>query len=145
MRRVVQDAALHERQVDLDDVEVDLAQEPQAGVAGADVVGREAHPRAPARGGVAPELLEVLDLLALGELDDQLLRADPAAAEDRGQLDRVELVGFERPRREVDAQVDPRVEAVEAVGDDRQAGHVELDRAIGALGRGEEGVGVGHR
>ena len=41
--RVVQDAALDERQVDLDDVELDLAQQPEAGVAGADVVGGEPH------------------------------------------------------------------------------------------------------
>ena len=114
VRRVVEDAALDQRQVDLDDVEVDLAQEPQAGVAGADVVRREAHPGPPTGGRVAPQLLQVLDLLALGQLDDQLLRADAAAAEDRGQLDRVELVGLERARREVDAQVDARVEAVDA-------------------------------
>ena len=145
VRRVVEDAALDERQVDLDDVEVDLAEEPQAGVAGADVVRGEAHAGPSAGGGVPPELLEVLDLLALGELDDQLLGADPAAAEDRRELDRVELVGLEGPRREVDAQVDPVVEAVEPVGDDRQAGHVQLDRPVGALGGGEQGVRVGHR
>ena len=96
--RVVQDPALDEGQVDLDDVEVDLGQESQSGVAGTDVVGRETHPGATARGRVATELLEVLDLLALGELDDQLLGADAAASEDRRELDRVELVRLQRAR-----------------------------------------------
>ena len=41
-RLVAGGAALDERQVDLDDVEAQLAQQPQAGVAGTDVVGRDA-------------------------------------------------------------------------------------------------------
>ena len=39
-------AALDEGQVHLQDVELDLRQEPEAGVAGADVIGREANPGA---------------------------------------------------------------------------------------------------
>ena len=145
VRRVVEDAALDQRQVDLDDVEVDLAEEPQAGVPGTHVVGGEPHPGPAAGGRVAAQLLQVLDLLALGELDDQLVGPDAAPAEDRRQLDRVELVRFEGARRDVDAQVHARLEAVDAAGDDVEAGHVELDRASGALGGGEQAVRVGHR
>ena len=48
-RRVVDGAALDQRQVDLDDVELELAEQPQPGVAGTDVVGREADPGDAAR------------------------------------------------------------------------------------------------
>ena len=44
-RRVADRAALDEREVDLDDVELELAQQPQPGVAGPDVVGGEADAR----------------------------------------------------------------------------------------------------
>ena len=110
-----------------------------------DIVGGEAHPGPPARGGIAAQLLEVLDLLALRELDDQLLGRDPAPVEDGRQLDRVEQVRFEGPRREVDAEVHARLQAVDPAGDHLEAGHVQLDRPVGALGRGEEAAGVGHR
>ena len=76
--RIVQDPALDERQVDLDDVELDLAQQPEAGVPRADVVGGEPHADPPARFGVAAQTLEVVDLFALGQLHDQLGRLDAA-------------------------------------------------------------------
>ena len=79
MGRVLADAALHERQVDLDDVEVDLAEQPQAGVAGADVVGGEAHPGPAAGLDVRPQLVEVLDLLALGQLEHDPVERDLVA------------------------------------------------------------------
>src|SRR5262245_44937392 len=40
-RRIMDRATLDQRQVDLDDVEAELAEKPQAGVAGPDVVGGE--------------------------------------------------------------------------------------------------------
>jgi hypothetical protein len=88
----------HERQVDLDDVEMELAEESQAGVAGTDVVGGEAHPRPPAGLDVRPELVEVLDLLALGQLEHDPVERDVVPAEDRLQLADPEQVGLERPR-----------------------------------------------
>ena len=86
----MQDAALDQRQVDLDDVELDLGQEPETGVAGTDVVRGQADAGGAAGCRVAPQPVEVVDLLALGQLDDELGREDPAAFEDGRQLARVE-------------------------------------------------------
>ena len=83
VRRILADAALHERQVDLDDVEVDLAEQPEPGVARADVVRGEAHPGPAAGLDVPPELLEVLDLLSLGELQHDPVERDAVGLEDR--------------------------------------------------------------
>ena len=73
-RRVADGPALDEREVDLDDVEAELAEQPQAGVAGPDVVGGEADARDPARVAGAAQAIDVLDGLALGQLDDDPFR-----------------------------------------------------------------------
>ena len=78
--RILADAALDERQVDLDDIEVDLAEQPQACVAGADVVGGQPHPGPAAGLDVRPQLVEVLDLLALGQLEHDPVERDLVAA-----------------------------------------------------------------
>ena len=64
------------RQVELDDVEAELAEQAQAGVAGPNVVGRDAHASALKRGQVALQPGEILDVLALGQLDDDARRLD---------------------------------------------------------------------
>ena len=92
MVRVVQDAALDQRQVDLDDVELDLAQQPETGVAGPDIVGRDAHPRLATGSHVPSQLLEVLDLLPLRQLEHELVGRDPVTTEDRAQLARLEML-----------------------------------------------------
>ena len=69
-RGVAHGAALDERQVDLDDVEAELAEQPQAGVAGADVVGREPDAGDAAGLDGLAQPVEVLDRLALGQLED---------------------------------------------------------------------------
>ena len=77
-RGLVGDRVLDEREVDLHDVERHEAQEAQPGVAGPDVVGGD--PDAERATGLEPASQpgEVLDLLALGELeDDPLRRAGP--------------------------------------------------------------------
>ena len=113
---------------------LDLAQEAEAGVAGADVVGREPHPRPAAGLDVRPQLVEVLDLLALGQLEHDPVERDVVALEDRLELADPEVVRLERPRREVDAEVRIAVGQPGAFGDGLQAGQVELDGPVGGLG-----------
>ena len=84
-RRIVLGALLHEREVDLDDVEAQLGEQAQAGVAGAHVVGRDAHAGMLQAGHVAAQAVEVGDGLALGELDDDATRAEPVAGQDLEQ------------------------------------------------------------
>ena len=67
-------ARADERQVDLEDVVLDLAQQAQAGVAGADVVDRHADLVPAQRRDRLLEPLQVVDALAFGELDDELRR-----------------------------------------------------------------------
>ena len=73
-RGVALRAFLHEREVDLHDVEADLREEAQAGVAGADVVGRDADAGVLEQRDVAAQPVEVGDVLALGQLDDDAAR-----------------------------------------------------------------------
>ena len=75
-RRIALGAVLDQAQVELDDVEAELAQQAQAGVAGPNVVGRHAHACALKRGQVALQLGEILDVLTLGQLDDNARRLD---------------------------------------------------------------------
>ena len=89
-RRVVENATLDQRQVDLDDVELDLAEEPKARVPGSDIVGRQPESGLPARRGIAAKPFEILDFLAFGELDHDLRGLDAAASEDRRHVARVE-------------------------------------------------------
>ena len=78
-RGLVDGAALDERQVDLDDVELELAEEPEPGVAGADVVGGEADAGDPAVLGRAAQPADVLDSLAFGQLEDDVARVEAVA------------------------------------------------------------------
>ena len=75
-------AALDQAQVDLDDVEAQVAQQPQARVAGAQVVGGKAHPRGAAGVELVADLLDVADRLVLGQLDHQPLRREAVAGQD---------------------------------------------------------------
>jgi hypothetical protein len=145
LRGVVLRPGLDERQVDLHDLEADVAEEPETGVARSDVVGREAHPGAAARLDVLPELVEVLDLLALRQLQDHLVEGDSVAVEDRLQVADAEEVGLERSRREVDADVDALLELPDPARDDLEAEEVELDGPTGRLGRREHRAGVPER
>src|SRR5207247_1137360 len=83
----------------LDDVEADLAQEAEAGVAGPDVVGRETHAGAATGIDVLPQLIEVLHALSLGQLEDDLVERDPVAVEDRLELADPAQGRLQRPRR----------------------------------------------
>ena len=141
-RRLVEQAALDEREVDLDDVERDLAQEAQPGVARPDVVGGDAHARGPDPLQVALQAGQILDGLALGELDDDLARLQPVAAQDPDQLADLELLGLEAPRRQVQAQVEPPGELPDPGGDRLDRGHVELHDPVGDLGCREQARGV---
>src|SRR4029078_6710753 len=84
--RIVEDPALDQGQVDLDDVELDLGQEPETGVAGADVVRSQSDAGGAAGGRIAPQPVAGGGPLELGQLDDELGRVDPAAFEDGRQL-----------------------------------------------------------
>ena len=136
-------AALDERQVDLDDVEPDLAQQAQAGVAGPDVVGRDPHAGGAAGLDGAAQSLEVLDALAFGQFEDHGRRVHAVALEHAQERRHAELVRFERPRREVDRQRAGQPERRERREDRRQAGEVELDGAARLLGGGEQLARVG--
>ena len=73
-----------QRQVDLDHVETELAQQPKAGVARADVVGRDPHAGVLDRDERGPEPVGVPDRLALGQLEDD----PPGAMPFRRRIDR---------------------------------------------------------
>ena len=126
---VVDGAALDQRQVDLDDVEAELAEQPQAGVPGADVVGREADARHAAGLGRAAQPVDVLDGLALGQLEDDVPRIEAVANDHPQQRVDAEVVHLERARREVDRQRAGQPEPGRRLHHGVQAGDVELGRA----------------
>ena len=142
-RGVVLGAILHQREIDLHDVEAHLAEQPQAGVAGADVVGGEAHAGMLQGRHVAAQTVEVGDGLALGQLDDDPPRADLVARQDLQQPRGAEVLHLQRLRREVDGHDLVAVDARAAGGHDLEAGQVELDGAAGGSSSGEELAGVG--
>src|SRR4029079_4235079 len=78
-RRLVDGAALDQRQVDLDDVELELAEEAKPGVAGADVVGGEADAGDAAVLSRATKSGDVLYSLAFGQLEDDVPRIQAVA------------------------------------------------------------------
>ena len=135
--RVAEGAALDQRQVDLDDVEPELAEQPQAGVPGADVVGRDPDAGHAARLDRAPQPVQVLDRLALGQLEDDPARVQPVADDQADQRVDAEVVHLHRPRREVDREVAGQAQAGGGLHDRVQAGEVELAGPAGHLGRGE--------
>src|SRR4029079_4197346 len=142
-RWVVENATLDKRQVDLDDVELDLTEKPKARVPGADVVGRQPESGLPARRGIAAKPIEILDFLAFRELDHDLRGLDPAASEDRRDVAGVELLGLEGPGRQVHAEIDTLIELAGTLCHHLQAGEIDLDGSIGAFGGREQAVGVG--
>ena len=73
-RGVTLRAFLHEREVDLHDVEADLREEAQPRVAGADVVGCDADAGMLEHRDVPAQPVDVGDVLALGQLDDDAAR-----------------------------------------------------------------------
>ena len=83
--------------------------------------------------------LHVLDRLALGQLEDDPIGRQAVATEDRNQLAHAELIGLQRARGEIHAQVRISKPGADRRGDDVDGEDVELDRAIGDLRRGEEG------
>ena len=67
------------------------------------------------------------------------------ALEDRLEVADPELVGLERPRRQVDAEIHVPVRHPGAGRDGLQAGEVELDGPIGRLGGAEQRAGIGEQ
>src|SRR3990172_12440359 len=98
-RRLPQDTALDQAEVDLDQVELDLAEETEAGVSRSDIIRGNPHPDLPASLQVEAEPQDVFDGLAFGELENEARRADAMAGEDRGQAGRAGFGGLGRPRR----------------------------------------------
>ena len=91
-------------EIDLEDVEAQLGEEPQAGVAGADVVRGEADGGSAARLDAAADPARVEQALALGELDDQAVGREVVPRQDGEQRARVELGRLDRGRLEVERQ-----------------------------------------
>src|SRR5204863_3892585 len=73
--------------------------------------------------------------LALGQLQDDLVERDAVAMEDALQLTDLERLGLERPRGEVDADVDALLHLADAARDHVEAEEVELDRPVDGLRR----------
>ena len=65
---IVPGPGLHQREIDLHDVELELPQQPETRVAGPHVIGRDAHTVFAKHRDGAAEAVEILDGLALGEL-----------------------------------------------------------------------------
>ena len=122
---------------------MDLAEESQAGIAGADVVGREPHPGRPALLDIPPQLVEVFHRLAFRQLEHDSIKGDPVASEDPFQIARSEETRFERPRREVDAEIRVVGELPDAGRHDLQAEQIQLDDLVGRLRRGEQRARIG--
>src|SRR5689334_11028866 len=78
--RPVRRAGTDEREVDLEDVELDLAQKPKTGIPRADIVDGDAHLVAAKGRDRLLETTQVIDALALGDLHDELGRRDAVAA-----------------------------------------------------------------
>ena len=143
MRRRPDGPVLDERQVDLDYVELELGQEAQPGVAGADVVGRDAHPGRATRVHRTDQPVHVLDGLAFGEFEDDPLRVDPVAGQGLHEAVDAEFVGFEGARRDVEGQAAGearRVANAEIVV--VEAGEVELHRPARRFRGGEQLAGM---
>ena len=94
----MESTALDQREVDLDDVEAKLAEQPQARVPGADVVGGHADPGHPAGVDGAPQPTDVLDRLALGQLEDQVAGIQSVPIDHLEERVDAELVRLERSR-----------------------------------------------
>ena len=138
-RRAVRGAALDEAEVDLEDVEADLGQEPQAGVAGADVIGRE--PDAGASAGVDPIRTRVDVVEGWCSVSSTTRRSGakpcrarmPSSAPLLNSGDSI-VVG-----RQVEAQEDVVGKTTGSRHDVVDAGHVEGRDAPARLRRREEG------
>ena len=139
---VVGGPGLDQRQVDLDDVELELPEQAQAGVAGAHVVRGDPDAVAAQQVERRAQPGQVLHGLALGELEHDPRSVDVAPPGHREQLARLEGVRLERPRRQVDREVVGGIQVPRAGQDRVQAGHVQLDRVAGGLGGDEQGAGV---
>ena len=98
MRRIVGRAGLDERQVDLHDVELHLAQEPETGVPGPDIIGGEPQAGGSQRLHVATKLVKVLDLLAFRQLQHDPVERDRVPSEDAFHVARPEERRPERSR-----------------------------------------------
>ena len=88
------------------------------------------------------DAVEVLDGLALSQLQDDPARIDPSPAGECQKLLGLEGIGFQRARGEVDRQVEPRVQRAGAGEDGVQARQVELDGVLRRLGRDEQGTRI---
>ena len=75
-------AGLDQRQVDLHDIELHLAEEPESGVAGPDVVRREPQPSRSQDLHVAAKLVQVLDRLPFRQLEHDPVERDRVTAKD---------------------------------------------------------------
>ena len=141
----VGDAALHQREIDLDDVEADLRKQAQAGVAGADIVDGESDAGSTAGFDPAAHAGDVVHLLALGELDHEALRREVVALEDGDDRAAAELRRLGGGRREVDAE-ELLLGQIGGARDDRlDARQVERHEPATGLGRREERRRIGER
>src|SRR3954449_11127696 len=124
-------AALDERHVDLDDVESDLAQQAEAGVARADVVRGKADPGDTTRLDGLAHPADVLDRLPFGELEDDVARVEPVADDHPQQRVDAEPVHLHGPWRQVDRQRPRQTQARRGLHDGVDAREIELAGAPG--------------
>ena len=143
-RGLADGAALDQRQVDLDDVEAELAEQPQPGVAGADVVGGDAacrRPGRPRRRGAAgrcprpPRARSARGRRGAGPAPWRTIIRSSAWTLNSSDL--------QRPRRQVDRQRAGQAQPRGGLHDRVEAGEVELGGPAGRLGGGEHRAGVG--
>src|SRR6266487_2327873 len=107
---------------------MERAQEAQAGVARADVIGGDPETERPARCQRRPQPVRILEGLALGELKDHAVWCQAVPAEQSSQPGWAELGCLECPRREIDAE---ELSGIEPDGAGRQG----LDRCVIELER----------
>ena len=128
---------MDQRQVDLDDVEAELAQQPQAGIAGTHVVGGHADAGALDADERSAQSLGVADALALRQLQRDSIRGHAVPAEDGQEGRGAELGRLQRARRDVDAEAHPIGQVAGAAQDDVERVPIEVGDAAGDLGRVE--------
>ena len=95
---------LHEGAVDLDDIDAELAQVAERGVAGAEIVDGNAAAEILDAGDEAARLVDILDGRALGDLDDEAFGDAGMRAQQRAQSRPPIGIGG-RGRRNIEARL----------------------------------------
>ena len=139
-------AALDEAEVDLEDVEAQLGQQAQAGVARRPGRRRRSACRPPEGVELHPRRVEVAQRLVLGELDDQVLGREAVARQDLSSAGGAELRRLDGPGDDVDAQelLASRQAGAPATIVSMQA-RSSVDEVAAAGGRREQAAGIGER